>query len=507
MGRDIKVRRLVNHVVIFGLSLSAVVLGFVLLVLFFYIPELRRENHLASKKVVLHDAEGRIEQQLALVARDAARCVASFGPVASAALHNVPPDSANVLSILHVARRLSDAEIVYVMDASGKVVASTRYNGSGSTLTGKSYEFRPYFTQAIAGKGNVYAALGVTTLRRGLYFAEPIVPEAGEQPVGVVVAKMGLAAVDAVLSELSGPACFLSPEGVVFASNRKDWLLGCAIPMEETDRAALRTSRQFADSPLRALGVDLSQDRVDVDGASYVSISEACSMEGWRLVLCIQPSSQFPLSASQKAIGLFLFGAFLLLSASALVVGVYVLRWRRAQKRYRDVVENMSEAVVVLQGRGSAFFNERAQELVGYTEEQLHAMDPMGLVHALDRERITDAYTALLTGPEKGPEQYELRLVRSDGSTVWVLASAVRVKWLGAPAVLAFIVDVTEHKQLKDRLADTTRMESIGQLAGGIAHDFNNLLAVIQGNIICQRDMRRRGLRWPLRVRPNVQQS
>jgi len=47
--------------------------------------------------------------------------------------------------------------------------------------------------------------------------------------------------------------------------------------------------------------------------------------------------------------------------------------------------------------------------------------------------------------------------------------------------VTVFLRDITEIRSMSERLAQSQRLEAVGQLTGGIAHDFNNLLTVVLG--------------------------
>jgi PAS domain S-box-containing protein len=83
------------------------------------------------------------------------------------------------------------------------------------------------------------------------------------------------------------------------------------------------------------------------------------------------------------------------------------------------------------------------------------------------------------------PLQAEYRLRRADEQYRWVLDVAVprfdpAGRFLG---LTGSSTDVTDRRQLEQRVAQTERTQAIAQLAGGIAHDFNNLLTGILGHV------------------------
>ncbi len=222
-------------------------------------------------------------------------------------LHKTLADYPPLITQLVAVRDVLSASIVYLMDKNGAVTASTPTSSNGENLTGNTYRFRPYFTRAIAGQSYCYPALGVTTNRRGIYFSSPITDTNG-QIAGVAVIKSGLSQIISILDETALETSLLvSEDMIIFAtSTGKDkWLYQAGTHLSQSTKQKIIHSKQFGNSPLEQLPVDLTQAHVLLDGVAYRVVSTPLALSGWQLIAFTQKQSFIPFGASIFILSLF----------------------------------------------------------------------------------------------------------------------------------------------------------------------------------------------------------
>jgi PAS domain S-box-containing protein len=127
---------------------------------------------------------------------------------------------------------------------------------------------------------------------------------------------------------------------------------------------------------------------------------------------------------------------------------------RASEEKYRLVVENAYEGIVVSQDGMLKYANPRALALTERTLEQAMSTPFIEMVHPDDRARVYGNYLRRLRGEPVEPF-YVFRAVSTSGQTRSLQISAVAIEWEGRPATLNFLTDVTEQVALQANLAQT----------------------------------------------------
>jgi PAS domain S-box-containing protein len=127
----------------------------------------------------------------------------------------------------------------------------------------------------------------------------------------------------------------------------------------------------------------------------------------------------------------------------------------RSEERYRLVIENVGEGMIVLQGEHIVFANARASEIARISHEDFLTVGFLHRVHPDDHAVIQDRRQRRLAG-EDVINHYQIRLLQPDGEVQWLEIGVTVVPWEGQPATLTFYSDITDRKLLEEELHRTS---------------------------------------------------
>lgn len=277
-------------------------------------------------------------------------------------------------SILDHFNNALDVDVCYLMGHDGNTIASSNRNASDS-FVGKNYAFRPYYQQAMQGHPAIYTALGITSKKRGVYYSHPVYKEEQDIPIGVAVIKAPIEPIEEEFSQAyEGIVMLTDPHGVVFISNRKDWLYHTLWKLSPEEISQISKSQQFGKGPWDWIGLEMKDKKhaVDESGNEYlIHKIEIDNYQGWSIIFLEN------LKAISRSISAPLMGAGSIILILCVLIGLSVfLLYRKAS--YEIVQRKEAEEAL----RES---EETTRALLNAPTDRALLLDTKGTILALNR--------------------------------------------------------------------------------------------------------------------------
>jgi PAS domain S-box-containing protein len=165
------------------------------------------------------------------------------------------------------------------------------------------------------------------------------------------------------------------------------------------------------------------------------------------------------------------------------IVGRRTEQLRKSEDRYRLITEHAGDLIAIVQNDGRWIYRSPSfQRLLGYTADELSAMNAFELVHADDRDTAAAAMRACTEHGAEHKGDYRVRHKNGGWLTMESHAGAFYDGNGVVEGTLFVTRDVTERRKLELQLRQAQKLESIGQLAAGIAHEINTPMQFIGDN-------------------------
>lgn len=124
---------------------------------------------------------------------------------------------------------------------------------------------------------------------------------------------------------------------------------------------------------------------------------------------------------------------------------------RESEEKFRVLADTSAAAIFVYQGKRFISVNHATETITGFSKDELLRMDYLDFIHPDFKEMVIKRSQARQRGEPALP-RYEFKIITKSGEIRWMELMAGRIMYMGKPAGVATIVDITERKQAEERM-------------------------------------------------------
>ena len=128
-----------------------------------------------------------------------------------------------------------------------------------------------------------------------------------------------------------------------------------------------------------------------------------------------------------------------------------------SEDKYRLLVENLNDAIVITQHDKYIYFNTQFADLLGYKPEELMLQD-FRMIYSKKSIDILKKRVARRKQGKKVPSRYETVFIKKNGEEVQIEANVTIIEHHGDKATFAVIRDITEQKRTAKKVADSEKL-------------------------------------------------
>ncbi|MDE1168520.1 MAG: ATP-binding protein [Pseudomonas sp.] len=165
------------------------------------------------------------------------------------------------------------AEVMYLLDPSGNTLAASNWDKKDS-FVGRNFAFRPYYSDAIAGRLGRFFGLGTTSAKRGYFFAAAV--RDGDKVIGALVVKVDLDHTETLWGKTPEQLLLTDHNGVVIITSHSEWRFRATRSLTEQEHQAIISIKPYPTQDPQPLNLEphawLTQSRSIPETGWEVSI-------------------------------------------------------------------------------------------------------------------------------------------------------------------------------------------------------------------------------------------
>jgi PAS domain S-box-containing protein len=154
---------------------------------------------------------------------------------------------------------------------------------------------------------------------------------------------------------------------------------------------------------------------------------------------------------------------------------------RESEEKYATVVENASDALVIIQDEHFIFVNKAFSLMTGYEIEELKKFRLDYLAIKEHKEKLLLNYQATLRGENKH-RLYPMKIKNKNNQILEIEVAPLAIPYQGRTAVLAILRDISSRKKAEELRLEKEKLKAAIETAGAICHELNQPLQTVLGH-------------------------